>query len=228
MLEWAKQPGDEVQADETIVEISTDKVDAEVPVARLRHARRDPRPRPGTPWPSARCSGASRRPTGPPPRTAPAPAADRRAATRRRTPAPPRPPDGLRATPVARRVAAAHGIDLAAVQGTGPAGRIGKDDVLAAADGGADAATAPRPPTAGRRRPRRTRNGATAHQGRRGDARPLHGRVALRPDRDLVPHARRHDARRPPQAAQGGRPARSPSRTSSPTPSPARPRSRCR
>src|ERR671914_2434110 len=31
ILEWAKQPGDEVEADETIVEISTDKVDAEVP-----------------------------------------------------------------------------------------------------------------------------------------------------------------------------------------------------
>src|ERR687887_639700 len=31
ILEWAKQPGDEVAADETIVEISTDKVDAEVP-----------------------------------------------------------------------------------------------------------------------------------------------------------------------------------------------------
>src|SRR5215204_3685145 len=31
ILEWAKQPGDTVEADETIVEISTDKVDAEVP-----------------------------------------------------------------------------------------------------------------------------------------------------------------------------------------------------
>src|SRR3954451_23494389 len=31
ILEWAKQPGDHVDADETIVEISTDKVDAEVP-----------------------------------------------------------------------------------------------------------------------------------------------------------------------------------------------------
>ncbi|HYI18570.1 MAG TPA: 2-oxo acid dehydrogenase subunit E2, partial [Solirubrobacteraceae bacterium] len=41
------------------------------------------------------------------------------------------------ATPVARRVAAAHGIDLGSVQGTGPAGRIGKDDVLAAANGDA-------------------------------------------------------------------------------------------
>src|ERR1700704_4427923 len=31
ILEWAKPPGDAVEADETIVEISTDKVDAEVP-----------------------------------------------------------------------------------------------------------------------------------------------------------------------------------------------------
>ena len=31
ILEWAKQPGDHVAEDETIVEISTDKVDAEVP-----------------------------------------------------------------------------------------------------------------------------------------------------------------------------------------------------
>src|SRR5919109_1162693 len=31
ILEWAKQPGDAVEADETLVEISTDKVDAEVP-----------------------------------------------------------------------------------------------------------------------------------------------------------------------------------------------------
>ena len=31
MLEWAKQLGDAVADDETIVEISTDKVDAEVP-----------------------------------------------------------------------------------------------------------------------------------------------------------------------------------------------------
>ena len=31
VLEWRKQEGDSVQADETLVEISTDKVDAEVP-----------------------------------------------------------------------------------------------------------------------------------------------------------------------------------------------------
>src|ERR671931_1379729 len=31
ILEWAKQPGDDVAADETVVEVSTDKVDAEIP-----------------------------------------------------------------------------------------------------------------------------------------------------------------------------------------------------
>ena len=39
ILEWAKQPGDAVDADETIVEISTDKVDAEVPAPGVRHRR---------------------------------------------------------------------------------------------------------------------------------------------------------------------------------------------
>ena len=60
-------------------------------------------------------------------------------------------PDGSRATPVARRVAAAHGIDLATVQGTGPAGRIGKEDVLrrrATAPATARAAAPPRSPRA--------------------------------------------------------------------------------
>ena len=42
---WLKAVGDRVEADETIVEISTDKVDTEVPVAGCRHRRRDPRPR---------------------------------------------------------------------------------------------------------------------------------------------------------------------------------------
>jgi endonuclease G len=39
-------------------------------------------------------------------------------------------PEGLKVTPVAQRVAAAQGIDLGKVQGTGPNGRIGKADVL--------------------------------------------------------------------------------------------------
>ena len=45
ILEWHKQEGDTVAADETLVEISTDKVDAEVPVARHGHGREAPRRR---------------------------------------------------------------------------------------------------------------------------------------------------------------------------------------
>ena len=45
ILEWHKQEGDEVSEDETLVEISTDKVDAEVPAADMRHRGQDPRRR---------------------------------------------------------------------------------------------------------------------------------------------------------------------------------------
>ena len=55
-------------------------------------------------------------------------------------------PDGIRISPVARRVAEAEGIDVSNVKGTGPAGRIQKDDVLAAASGNGKAATAAAPP----------------------------------------------------------------------------------
>jgi pyruvate/2-oxoglutarate dehydrogenase complex dihydrolipoamide acyltransferase (E2) component len=45
---------------------------------------------------------------------------------------------GLKASPVAKRVAADKGVDLEGVSGTGPGGRITKGDVLASADNGAD------------------------------------------------------------------------------------------
>ncbi|WP_299645126.1 E3 binding domain-containing protein [uncultured Chloroflexus sp.] len=48
------------------------------------------------------------------------------------------PPRRLRVTPLARRMAAVLGVDLATLTGSGPAGRIGRDDVLAAAGKGED------------------------------------------------------------------------------------------
>ena len=57
--------------------------------------------------------------------------------------------DDAHATPVARRVAAAHGIDLTNVHGSGPSGRIGKDDVLAAVDGAPTNGTKPAEKPAG-------------------------------------------------------------------------------
>jgi 2-oxoglutarate dehydrogenase E1 component len=54
-----------------------------------------------------------------------------------------------RSTPVARRVAAAHGIDLADVSGTGTGGRIVKDDVLGYVErNGGDGAAPPAAPAA--------------------------------------------------------------------------------
>ena len=51
-------------------------------------------------------------------------------------------PEGVHASPVARRIAAAQGVDLSRVTGSGPQGRITKADVLAGENGGATA-TAP-------------------------------------------------------------------------------------
>ena len=48
ILEWAKGPGDAIAADETIVEISTDKVDAEVALPGDRHDQPRSSPRPAT------------------------------------------------------------------------------------------------------------------------------------------------------------------------------------
>jgi 2-oxoglutarate dehydrogenase E1 component len=139
ILEWAKQPGDAVRADETIVEISTDKVDAEVPSPAsgvLAEVLAQAGDTVEVGQVIARLSagnGAAPAGTAPAATTAePAP----------RTSAPP-PGDEAKASPVARRMAAAHGVDLARVHGTGPAGRISKADVLAAVNGSVEAPPAP-------------------------------------------------------------------------------------
>jgi 2-oxoglutarate decarboxylase len=133
VLEWHKQPGEPVEADETIVEISTDKVDAEVP-APASGTMGDILAQPGETVTVGQVigrmtssNGASAAAKAPEPTSAPRPAGDAPGAV----PV----PDGTKATPVARRAAAAHGVDLGAVKGSGPAGRIGKEDVLAAANG---------------------------------------------------------------------------------------------
>jgi 2-oxoglutarate decarboxylase len=145
VLEWHKQPGDAVGADETVVEISTDKVDAEVPapaagtITELLVAAGDT-VAVGQVLARMSATGAVPAEADADVTAAATPAASTQAA-------PPAQPDGngADASPVARRVAAAHGIDLAAVRGTGPGGRIRKADVLEVAGNGGGAATADAP-----------------------------------------------------------------------------------
>jgi multifunctional 2-oxoglutarate metabolism enzyme len=144
VLEWHKAAGDAIAVDETLVEISTDKVDAEVPA-----------PASGTvtellvePGETVTVGQVLARMTAGAGASAAAPSAPTEPAATETTtasPAPAPPADGdANASPVARRAAAAHGVPLERVEGSGPGGRITKDDVLAAANGGAAVAAKPR------------------------------------------------------------------------------------
>ncbi len=142
VLEWTKEIGEAVAADETIVEISTDKVDAEVPAPASGTlteilAQAGDTVTVGQVLARMSASGASA--------AAPTPAPTTSGPTRPGTDAtgagtPPAGGNGEGVTPVARRVADAEGVDLTRVAGTGPHDRITKEDVLAAkANGGASA-----------------------------------------------------------------------------------------
>jgi len=160
ITKWFKKVGDTVAADEPLFEVSTDKVDTEVPspiagtLTEIRANAGDtvpvgtvvavvgaagaapvaaptaapaapapapapvappPAPAPVAPPPAPAPAAA---PVTPPP--APAPVAD----------APPVAGSGLLLSPVVRRLLADHAIDPAAVTGTGPGGRITRENVL--------------------------------------------------------------------------------------------------
>src|SRR5215218_4502388 len=148
ILEWHKREGDSVAEGDIVVEVSTDKVDAEVPapaagtIAKI-HAGPDETVQVG--------QVLAEMTVGAPPSGDGKPAEDqpRPAPTAAPEPATPEVADGKRISPVARRIAAASGVDLSAVHGSGPGGKVTKADVLAAANGerGAPAA-APRRPVA--------------------------------------------------------------------------------
>ena len=165
VLEWHVAEGDFVNEGDTVVEVSTDKVDAEVPapasgtITKLIAAVDDEVPV-GQPLaemeagegdgggtngsaagpvveddsPALRESSSSTPPAGGGAGTSPGGTTEsggNGAAS-----------SDVRATPVARRVAAANGVDLGSVSGSGPGAKVTKADVLAAGNG-AGAAAAP-------------------------------------------------------------------------------------
>jgi 2-oxoglutarate dehydrogenase E1 component len=142
ILEWAVKVGDAVQDGQTVVELSTDKVDMELP-APAAGTLAEILAEEGETVSVGQVIGRLRAGSPAPDASPPSPAADGdgNGAT---APAPPV-PDDAKVSPVAARVAAAEGVDLRGVTGTGPGGRIVKADVLGAGNGNGAA-----PATAGR------------------------------------------------------------------------------
>jgi pyruvate/2-oxoglutarate dehydrogenase complex dihydrolipoamide acyltransferase (E2) component len=137
---WKKQPGDAVEADEPIVEISTDKVETEVPApggGRLKEIlvetgeTVDVGTVLATIEPPAASVAAGEAPS--------APAAEAPAAGGEQRPSAggdggaPEHGDGRAppVTPVVRRMAEEHNLDLSQIEGSGRRGRVTKKDVLA-------------------------------------------------------------------------------------------------
>jgi 2-oxoglutarate dehydrogenase E1 component len=147
VLEWHVAEGDFVNEGDTVVEVSTDKVDAEVPapaagVITKLLVQVDDEVAVGAPLaemePGDRSGEGSGVKSAPPAEKAAEAGTNRQAG------------DGangadVRATPVARRVAEGNGVDLSAVKGSGPGEKVTKEDVLAAADGGGNGAAAVAP-----------------------------------------------------------------------------------
>ena len=141
VLEWKVKVGDTVSVDDPLVEISTDKVDAEVPspaAGTIAEILVEPDTTVSVGSILCRIAAGAGAPSGPvQPAAEPAdarPAADRAPATAGN--------GASNATPVAARIASAEGIDLDSIQGSGPRGRVTKEDVLAAVEGSGKAGAA--------------------------------------------------------------------------------------
>jgi pyruvate dehydrogenase E2 component (dihydrolipoamide acetyltransferase) len=186
ITKWLKKVGERVERDEPLFEISTDKVDAEIPspaagtLTEVRFAEGDTvevntvvavldgngasattaapakteAPVPAPPAPAPPPPPPPQQAAPPPPPPPPPPPVQAR-------PAPPPPPpvaekrDGSAATaedlrrtkssPLVRKIAQEHGVDISQLEGTGLSGRVTKNDILSYIESGSVAAPAPRP-----------------------------------------------------------------------------------
>jgi 2-oxoglutarate dehydrogenase E2 component (dihydrolipoamide succinyltransferase) len=177
ITKWLKKPGDKVERDEPLFEISTDKVDAEIPspsagvlkeikvnegqtvpiqtvVAVIDGAGSAVAAAPA-PAPAPAKAAAPPAPAAAAPAPTPAPRPAAAAAPSAPAAVPPRSGgERIHSSPLVRRMAAEHGIDLTTVPGTGAGGRISKQDIEAViAAGGAPAAAPPSAPAAAPARP---------------------------------------------------------------------------
>ena len=178
---WLKSEGDMVKRDEPLVEVVTDKVNAEIPspfegklvkisaaegetvrvgavIGQIETAAAAGASTPAAVPAPAKEAAAAPHPEVP---AAPAPRADTKAPA---APAPVTAPTGgdgggerARLSPAVRKLAAEHDIDATAIRGTGMGGRVTRDDILAVVEsaGAAAPAKAPAAPSPGAPRPAR-------------------------------------------------------------------------
>jgi pyruvate dehydrogenase E2 component (dihydrolipoamide acetyltransferase) len=169
ITKWLKQEGEEVQADEPLLEISTDKVDTEVPspgsgtltqilvqegetvdvgtkLAVIGGDGAAPQPKEEVPEPATAEAAAETGAASP--AETPAPAAE---PVREAQPAPSTNGKTF-VSPVVAKIASEHGVDPSKVQGTGRGGRVTKKDILKFIESGApvqpEAPAAPEPAAA--------------------------------------------------------------------------------
>jgi pyruvate/2-oxoglutarate dehydrogenase complex dihydrolipoamide acyltransferase (E2) component len=127
IVEWRKRPGDWVEADEPVCDVTTDKIDVEIPspaAGRLDRILVEPGTTVAVGTLLAEINAEAR----------PGEAHPDEHNGRRMPTAVPEPADEDRSTfysPVVRRIADKHGVDLQQVSGTGIGGRVRKKDVLA-------------------------------------------------------------------------------------------------
>ena len=174
---WLKKPGDRVERDEPLFEISTDKVDAEIP-APSAGVLKEIKVNEGQTVPIQTvvavidAAGASAAVPAPAQAPAPSPTPEKAAAPKAAPPAPAAPAPSpalpaasapptapvapaargngqkIRSSPLVRKLAKEHNVDLAAVEGSGAGGRISKRDILAAVGSGSAKPAAPAPSAA--------------------------------------------------------------------------------
>jgi 2-oxoglutarate dehydrogenase E2 component (dihydrolipoamide succinyltransferase) len=184
IVRWIKKVGDSVERDEPLFEISTDKVDAEIPspiagvVTEIRAREGETVPvntvvavigaagaKPAA-APPAKAVASPAAPTAAPPPAASAQADGAPTDATQPPPQQPAPPEapGLpprsagersvedairhRSSPLVRKIAKEHNVDISQIRGTGIAGRVTKDDILAHLAGPSAAARAAGLPTA--------------------------------------------------------------------------------
>jgi pyruvate dehydrogenase E2 component (dihydrolipoamide acetyltransferase) len=167
ITKWLKKPGDKVQRDEPLFEISTDKVDAEIPAPAsgvLQEIKVTEGTTVGVNTIVGTISADGEAAAAPvkAAAAAPAPAAkeekkeEKKPAAQASPVPPPSAPapqqtssddEEARSSPLVRKIAREHGVSLSQISGTGLGGRITKQDIMSFIERGASAPPAPSAPS---------------------------------------------------------------------------------